>query len=124
MNTTELLEAYTKANNSHLQIHRQMHGIKTQLNESIKERSSELRKTVAKIVRGTEWATEEAKYWLSIGHGTQPVTCSIHGHVKLWRGSKERGRCEMEFNFAPAAAAYVITEIRRIVRHGEQSGEP
>ena len=120
MNTTELLEAYTKANNSHLQIHRQMHGIKTQLNDGVKERSSELRKTVAKIVRGTEWATEEAKYWLSIGHGTQPVTCSIHGYVKLWRGSKERGRCEMEFDFAPDAAAYVIAEIRRIVRHGKQ----
>lgn len=118
MNTDELLQEYTKANNSHWQTHHQMHRIKAQLDETVKDRSRELRKAVAKIVRGTEWGIEDAKYWLSIGHGTQPVTSAIHGHVKVWRGSKERGRCEMEFHFAPDAADYVMGEIRRIVRNG------
>jgi hypothetical protein len=118
MNTNKLLKAYTKANNSHWQTLRQMHGIKAQLDETVKERSRELRKDVAKIVRGTEWATDEAKYWLSIGHGTQPVTSSIHGHIKISRIAKGQGRCELKFSFSPETAEYVMGEIRRIVCHG------
>lgn len=120
INTSELLEAYTKAHNSHCKILHQKDHIEAQLDEAIKEQSRKLRKTVARIVRGSGWVIDDAKYWHLIAHGTQPVTSSIRGYVKVLSWSKECGRCNMEFDFTPDTVDCVLGEIRRIVRNPEQ----
>lgn len=118
--TAELLQAYTEANGLHWKAHHRMHSAKAMLDLTIKDQTAALKVAVRKIVRGTGWYAETVKYWLSIGHGTKPVTMSIHGHIVIQR---YQGGCRTEttYHFNPAAESAVLAEIRQIARPNAQA---
>jgi len=112
---TELLAAYTKANDAHSVASHQMFSIQQQLDASVKNHTRNLKATLTKILRGSEWRMDSAKYWLGINHAVRPVTSHLHVSIVIERHAKGKGRTEMRYDFAPARQAEVLTEIERIV---------
>lgn len=112
---TELLAAYTKANDAHSVASHQMFALNAQLDATVKNHTRSLKATLAKILRGTEWRMDSAKYWLGINHAVRPVTSYLHVSIVIERHAKGKGRTEMRYNFHPARQAEVLAEIERIV---------
>ena len=118
-----LLAAYTKANDAHSLAAHEMFALNAQLEATVKKHTRNLRVALAKILRGSEWRTDSAKYWLGINHAVRPVTSYLHVSIMIERYAKGKGRTEMRYDFAPARQAEVLAEIERIVSGPDTSGQ-
>lgn len=121
MNTNELLEAYTKANNSRWSVHNEMARVSALLQDTVKDRTQTLRAAVKKILRSTEWGYDGAKYMLSIRHDSTPVTAALHGQIEVSRLCKVKGRAFMRYEFSPDTEAAVMVELRRLVLPNDEA---
>jgi len=113
---TELLAAYTKANDAHSLAAHEMFALNAQLEATVKNHTRNLKAALTKILRGSEWRMDSAKYWLGINHAVRPVTSYLSVCIVIERHGKGKGRTEMRYNFAPARQAEVLAEIERIVK--------
>ena len=111
----DLLAAYTKANYAHSVAAHEMFAIQAQLDATVKNHTRNLKAALTKILRGTEWRMESAKYWLGINHAVRPVTSHLHVSIMVERHGKGKGRTEVRYDFAPARQAEVLAEIERLV---------
>ena len=111
----ELLAAYTKANDAHSVASHQMFALNAQLDAPVKNHTRSLKAALTKILRGTEWRMDSAKYWLGINHAVRPVTSYLHVSIVIERHAKGKGRTEMRYDFHPARQAEVLAEIERIM---------
>ena len=111
----ELLAAYTKAMLAHARAAHEMFALNAQLEATVKNHTRTLKTTLTKILRGTAWRMESAKYWLGINHAVRPVTSHLHVSIVIERVGGGKGRTEVRYNFAPAVQAEVLAEIERLV---------
>lgn len=111
----ELLAAYTKAMLAHARAAHEMFALNAQLEATVKNHTRTLKATLAKILRGTAWRMESAKYWLGINHAVRPVTSHLHVSIVIERLGGGKGRTEVRYDFAPARQAEVLAEIERLV---------
>jgi hypothetical protein len=113
---TELLAAYTKASHAHSVASHEMFAFNAQLEATVKNHTRNLKAALTKILRGSEWRTDSAKYWLGINHAVRPMTSYLHVSLVIERYGKGKGMTHMCYNFAPARQAEVLAEIERIVK--------
>ena len=111
----ELLAAYTKAMLAHARASHEMFAINEQLAATVKNHTRNLKAALTKILRGTAWRMESAKYWLGIDHAVRPVTSHLHVSIVIERVGGGKGRTEVRYDFAPARQAEVLAEIERLV---------
>ena len=111
----ELLAAYTKAMLAHARAAHEMFALNAQLEATVKNHTRTLKATLTKILRGTAWRMESAKYWLGINHAVRPVTSHLHVSIVIERVGGGKGRTEVRYDFAPARQAEVLAEIERLV---------
>ncbi len=123
MSTDELLEAYTKANNSRWAVHNEMARVTALLQDTVKDRTKTLRASVKKILRNTEWSYDGAKYALSIRHDSTPVTAALYGQIEVCRLCRVKGRAFMRYEFTPETEAAVMVELKKLVSRGKESAQ-
>ena len=111
----ELLAAYTAAMLAQARASHEMFAINEQLAATVKNHTRALKTTLTKILRGTEWRMESAKYWLGINHAVRPVTSYLHVSIVIERLGGGKGRTEVRYDCAPARQAEVLAEIERLV---------
>ena len=111
----ELLAAYTKAMLAHARAAHEMFALNAQLEATVKNHTRNLKAALTKILRGTAWRMESAKYWLGINHAVRPVTSHLHVSIMIERVGGSKGRTEVRYDFAPARQAEVLAEIERLV---------
>ena len=111
----ELLAAYTKAMLAHARAAHEMFALNAQLEATVKNHTRNLKAALTKILRGTAWRMESAKYWLGIDHAVRPVASLLHVSIVIERFGRGKGRAEVRYNFAPAVQAEVLAEIERLV---------
>ena len=111
----ELLAAYTKAMLAHARAAHEMFALNAQLEATVKNHTRTLKAALTKILRGTAWRMEAAKYWLGIDHAVRPVTSHLHVSIMIERVGGGKGRTEVRYDFAPARQAEVLAEIERLV---------
>ena len=111
----DLLAAYTKAMLAHARAAHEMFALNAQLEATVKNHTRVLKTTLTKILRGTAWRMESAKYWLGINHAVRPVTSHLHVSIMIERVGGGKGRTEVRYDFAPARQAEVLAEIERLV---------
>jgi hypothetical protein len=115
----ELCKEYTIASNDYWNAHREKHGIQTQIDALLIDKTKALKKNVRALVRNTQWHMDEAKYYSSINHANRPVTASIQGHIVLDRSlfaCEEKSRSELTFSFNANSEAFILSEIKRIAQ--------
>ena len=111
----ELLAAYTKAMLAHARAAHEMFALNAQLEATEKNHTRTLKTTLTKILRGTAWRMDSAKYWLGINHAVRPVTSHLHVSIVIERVGGGKGRTEVRYDCAPARQAEVLAEIERLV---------
>ena len=111
----DLLAAYTKAMLAHARAAHEMFALNEQLAATVKNHTRNLKAALTKILRGTAWRMESAKYWLGINHAVRPVTSHLHVSIVIERVGGGKGRTEVRYDFAPAVQAEVLAEIERLV---------
>jgi hypothetical protein len=115
----ELCKEYTIACNDYWNAHREKHGIQTQMDALLIDRTKALKKNVRALVRNTQWHVDEAKYYSLINHANRPVTASIQGRIVLDRSlfaCGEKSRSELTFSFNADSEAFILSEIKRIAQ--------
>ena len=111
----ELLAAYTKAMLAHARAAHEMFALNAQLEATVKNHTRTLKAALTKILRGTAWRMESAKYWLGIDHAVRPVASHLHVSIVIERVGGGKGRTEVRYDCAPARQAEVLAEIERLV---------
>ena len=111
----ELLAAYTKAMLAHARAAHEMFALNAQLEATVKNHTRTLKAVLTKILRGTAWRMESAKYWLGINHAVRPVTSHLHVSIVIERVGGGKGRTEVRYDCAPARQTEVLAEIERLV---------
>ena len=111
----ELLAAYTKAMLAHARAAHEMFALNAQLEATVKNHTRNLKAALTKILRGTAWRMESAKYWLGINHAVRPVTSHLHVSIVIERVGGGKGRTEVRYDCAPARQTEVLAEIERLV---------
>ena len=106
---------YTKAMLAHARAAHELFALNAQLEATVKNHTRTLKAALTKILRGTAWRMESAKYWLGIDHAVRPVASLLHVSIVIERFGRGKGRAEVRYNFAPAVQAEVLAEIERLV---------
>lgn len=116
METIELLQAYTKANDAAWAARDEKLRIEALLENTVKQQTRALRAAVGRVVRGTGWACDKAKYITIIRHASRPVEYIVSGRIEVSRvDGTGRGNAFMRYEFSPVAEADVLDELRRLV---------
>lgn len=101
--------------NNHARAAHEMFALNAQLEATVKNHTRNLKAALTKILRGTAWRMESAKYWLGIDHAVRPVAALLHVSIVIERFGRGKGKAEVRYNFAPAVQAEVLAEIERLV---------
>jgi len=112
----QLLEEYTQLTKQDWKNLDRQRAIKTELDQIAKDDTKRLRVVIRRLIHNTTWTLEHAAYWALIGHGSNPVTCTMQGRVELYHFRENlRSLTKLEVNFAPADEERTLLYLEAVI---------